>query len=99
MKYLCVLLLLISGCSSTEREPCEIYKEVPYIEREYFRYPAEGYIEKTSFRLQCVEFWGHNMLDYIISLLMVILIVMSTIYAALILKIKMSDDLFNKHDD
>jgi hypothetical protein len=56
MKYLCVLLLLISGCSSTEREPCEIYKEVPYIEREYLRYPAEGYIEKTSFRLQCVEF-------------------------------------------
>jgi hypothetical protein len=39
------------------------------------------------------------MLDYIISLLMVILIVMSTIYTALILKIKMSDDLFNKHDD
>ena len=56
MKYLFVLLLLIGVCSNAEYESCEIYEEVPFIEREYFRYPAEGYIETTSYRLQCVDF-------------------------------------------
>lgn len=57
MKYILLVLIILNGCSTQEvdNEPCEIYEERPFITREYFRYPMEGYIEKTTFEMVCVK--------------------------------------------
>lgn len=57
MKYILLVLIILNGCSTQEvdNEPCEIYEERPFVTREYFRYPMEGYIEKTTFVMACVS--------------------------------------------